>query len=49
MNTQIKKIQEIIPKPNPPIDFARLITPEGKEIQLPIYRGTLGPDMIDIT
>ena len=29
-------------------DAYRLISPDGKEIELPIHRGTTGPDVIDV-
>ena len=29
-------------------DAYRLISPEGKELELPVHSGTAGPDVIDI-
>ena len=29
-------------------DAYRLISPEGKELELPVHKGTTGPDVIDI-
>jgi hypothetical protein len=42
-------MEDTVPKPRPPTEFAKVIVPEGKEVMLPVYRGTMGPPMIDIT
>ncbi|KAL4450504.1 hypothetical protein ABPG74_019402 [Tetrahymena malaccensis] len=48
VTSQKKKIDQTIPKVNPPQEYATLTLPDGKTAKLPILKGTLGQSMIDI-
>lgn len=42
-------MEKTIPICPPPTNIATLTLPNGKIVQLPVYEGTKGPPMIDIT
>lgn len=49
IDSQKSKMEKTVPICPLSSDIATLTLPNGKTVQLPVYKGTKGPPMIDIT